>query len=449
MEGDQRQATRCPICGGAAPVDLFGFVECGCGWGGPGDPVEGRRPSARRLTLLDRRIAARAAHRELARIARNKSAASASSLLYIALLSVLSTLIYLVIGALLVGSIILLAQYVLGGFLLGIVLDGLIALYLFWALFGFPRRVYGVVAPTQTYPQLAATLSEVAGRVGVKAPKWVIVYPGAGFYITRRMLWGHAPLPQVAIGVGAASLALMNDHELRAVLAHELAHYQHEHTFFARFFGGAESALRHVIDGLRAGIDHNYSGGHARMNSAFGNLGEAIGTAVVWVVTIPLRLLWFIFHMIRLRLSRANEYEADAIAVEQYGAQAFINGLTAALATAETMRGARVGIRQEMARRNNPNFYSELRRHYAELPASYMGPLRMKTLRGFRSLEDSHPITPDRVRAALLLGAPEPAATQPATPAYSIITPAGAADTEAIERQLTELLFGGGRGRRR
>lgn len=438
----------CPLCGRATPADQFGFVECGCGWGGPGDPLEGRRPSARRFALLDRRIAARAARRELARIARNKSAAGASSLLYIALLSMLSTLIYLVIGALLVGSLALLVFYALGGFWLGFALDGAIALYLFWALFGLPSRPYGIVARASAYPQLAAMLGEVGGRVGVKAPKWFIVYPGAGFYVTRRMLWGRAPLPQRVVGVGAASLALLNDHELRAILAHELAHYQHEHTLFGRFFGGAESALRHIIDGLRAGIDHNYSGGHARMNNAFGNLGEAIGTAVVWVVTIPLRIIWFIFHMVRLRLSRANEYEADATAVEQYGAQAFINGLTAVRATAETMRGARVGIRQEMARRDNPNFFSELRRHYAELPASYMGPLRMKTLRGFRSLEDSHPITPDRVRAALMLGAPEPPVAQPAAPAYSVITPAGAVDTEAIERQLTELLFRSGRRRR-
>jgi Zn-dependent protease with chaperone function len=438
----------CPLCGRATPADQFGFVECGCGWGGPGDPLEGMRPSVRRFALLDRRIAARAARRELARIARNKSASGASSLLYIALLSMLSTLIYLAIGGLLVGSLVLLVFYAMGGFWLGFALDGAIALYLFWALFGLPSRVYGIVARTGAYPQLAAILGEVGGCVGVKAPTWVIVYPGAGFYVTRRMLWGRAPLPQRVVGVGAASLALLNDHELRAILAHELAHYQHEHTFFGRFFGGAESALRHIIDGLRAGIDHNYSGGHARMNSAFGNLGEAIGTAVVWVVTIPLRIVWFIFHMVRLRLSRANEYEADATAVERYGAQAFINGLTAVRATAETMRGARLGIRQEMAWRDNPNFFSELRRHYAELPASYMGPLRMKTLRGFRSLEDSHPITPDRVRAALMLGAPESPAAQPATPAYSAITPAGAADTETIERQLTALLFGGGRRRR-
>jgi hypothetical protein len=170
---------------------------------------------------------------------------------------------------------------------------------------------------------------------------------------------------------------------------------------------------------------------------------------IVWVITLPLRLLWFVFHLLRLRLSRSDEYEADASAIEAYGAQAFINGLSATLAAAATLRGARQGIRQEMVKHNNPNFFSELRRHYAELPASYLGPLRLKTLRGYRSLEDSHPITPDRVRAALLLGAPEPSFAQPPQPAHDIITPVGAPGAGAIEGQLTDILFAAGQRRRR
>jgi hypothetical protein len=80
----------------------------------------------------------------------------------------------------------------------------------------------------------------------VKPPRWVILFPGASFYITHRMLRSRA-----------AALAQMNDRELRAILAHELAHDQHEHTFSARFFGGAESAPHNIIDGMHAGISHH------------------------------------------------------------------------------------------------------------------------------------------------------------------------------------------------
>ncbi|HEU5346193.1 MAG TPA: hypothetical protein VFU60_17730 [Ktedonobacterales bacterium] len=82
MERDQppAEASRCPICGRPTPADQFGFVECACGWGGPGDPVESARGLSRRFTLLDRRLTTRIARRELARIARAKRAESASSL---------------------------------------------------------------------------------------------------------------------------------------------------------------------------------------------------------------------------------------------------------------------------------------------------------------------------------------------------------------------------------
>lgn len=431
----------CPMCGRPTPADQNGFIECRCGWGGPDDPVESARGASRWLTLLDRRLAGNVAHAELARIARTKNAASGRHLLYTAMLSALSAAIYLIIAALLAGSVFLLAQLAMDGVWLGVVLDGVVVFYLLWTLFGVPTRVHGIVAPLTDYPRLAALLGEVAQTIGAKAPRWVILFPGANFYVARRMLWGHALTPQVALGVGVPCLAQMDDLELRAVLAHELAHYQYEHTFFARFFWGAEAALHNIIDGMHAGIETNYKGRYHISRTNETTLATMIGVLIIWVLTLPLRLLWFIFHLLRMRLSRADEYEADATAIEAYGARAFINGLAAVLATQETLRGARQSIRQEMAKHNNSNFFSELRRHYTELPASYRGPMRTKTLRGYRTLENSHPITPDRIRAAYLLGAPEPRATHAPQPAHEIITPAGASDASAIERQLTDMLF--------
>jgi hypothetical protein len=197
----------CPLYGRATPADQFGFVECACGWGGPDDPVESARGASRWFTLLDRRLASSVAHRELARIARSKSAASARNLLYIAALSALSMAIYLIVGALFVGSVVLFVQYLLAGVWLGAALGGVIVLYLFWALFGFPQRITGIVAPLATYPRLEVTVGEVAARIGVKPPRWIILFPGANFYIVRRMLWGHAGAPQITLGVGAAALA--------------------------------------------------------------------------------------------------------------------------------------------------------------------------------------------------------------------------------------------------
>ncbi len=455
----------CPICGKPTSADQFGFVECVCGWGGPGDPVESVRGASRAFTLLDRRLAGKMARGELARIARKKSVASSGDLLYLALLTIMSTVIYLVIGALFVGSIIWFVQLLMVRAWIGAVLVGIIVLYLYWALFGLPQRIRGIVAPVSDYPRLAAVLAEVAQRVGVKTPRWVILIPGANFSLNRRMLWGRSLFPQVVVGVGAASLAQMNDLEIRAILAYLLAHYRHEHTLIARFFRGAETALFHIIDGMRAGISTNFAfrgvkdGVLADSPSIFRirnsyytarantNIAMMAAAFVLWIVLLPLRLLWFVFHLMRLRQSRANEYEADAAAIEAYGPQSFINGLTAALATAATLRGSRAGIINEMAKRNNPNFFDELRRHYDQLPASILGDIRRNATRDYRSLERSHPITPDRIRAAILLGIPDPVVAQIPQSAAHLLTPAGAADASGVERQLTGILFGSAKRR--
>ncbi|HEX8983747.1 MAG TPA: M48 family metalloprotease [Ktedonobacterales bacterium] len=449
----------CPICSKPTSADQFGFVECVCGWGGPGDPVESVRGASRAFTLLDRRLAGSMARRELARIARKKSVASSGDLLYLALLTVMSTVIYLVIGALFVGSIIWFVQLLMGRAWIGAVLAGVIVLYLYWALFGMPQRIRGIVAPISDYPRLAAVLAEVAQRVGVKTPRWVILFPSANFSLNRRMLWGRSLFPQMVVGVGAASLAQMNDLEIRAILAYLLAHYRHEHTLLARFFRGAETAMYHIIDGLVAGISTNFAFRGVKEGTLTGspsifrlrneyytarsntNIAMMAAVFVLWIVLAPLRLLWFVFHLMRLRQSRASEYESDAAAIETYGPQSFINGLTAALATAATMRGSILDIRDEMVKRNDPNFFAELRRHYAELPANYLGEIRKRATLDYRSLERSHPITPDRIRAAILLGIPDPVVAQTPQSAAHLLTPAGAADASGVERQLTDILF--------
>lgn len=439
----------CPVCKHAALPDQFGFVECACGWGGPGDPVEAARGFSRWVTLRDRRLATGVAQRELARIAKTGRPTSARNLLYAALLSLLSVAIYLIVGALFVGSVVLFVQTVMAENWVGAVLVGLIVLYLFWALFGLPQKVEGIVAPIAEHPRLAATMGEIAARVGVKPPRWVVLAPDADFWIARKMLWGRALTPQIVVAIGVAALTQMNDPELRAVLTHELAHYRREHTFFVRFFGGAERALAHIIDGIKAGISTNYKNDWYAQHRSSSSLAVLVGVVIIWIVTLPLRLLWFVFHLLRMRLSRSDEYEADRMAIQTYGARSFTQGLMALISSEETLRGAGASIVDDMKRRNNPNLYAELRRHYAELPSDAIERMRWRAVKGYRGLEQTHPITPDRVRAALLIATPEPALAFRLQPVSNIITPAGAPDASETELRLTQIIFARGKRRRR
>lgn len=369
--------------------------------------------------------------------------------LYTALLAFLSTAIYLLIGALLAGSGALLVQYVQQGLWLGVVIVALVVIYLFTAIFGFPKRAHAVIAPLSDYPRLEALVREAATRVGARAPRWVAITPDARLALERRALWGRAPLPQQTLELGAASLALMNDRELTALLAQKLAYNQLGHSALASYFGSAESALLGIIDAARIGADTQRRA--YRNARTYSSAWTMVIVILITIATLPLRFVWFGFHLLRLRRNHASFFDADAEAATAYGPQAFLNGLTAIYATNSTLRGAREGIRQDMARHNNPNFYAELRRHYAELPADYLGELRMKAIRDYRSLERLRPITPDRIRAALLLGTPEPpsaGASGAPQPAYAVLTPRGAADPSGVELQLTDLLFTSPKGRR-
>lgn len=431
-------AAKCPVCERPVYADSAGFLECACGWGGPGDPAEAARGLSRAVTLFDRRMAARIAWRDLKRITENKGATSPRGPLYLLALLALSTLVYLALGALIAGAIGLMVYYVTDGLWVGVVLDAVVLLYLYTALFGFPTRSRAIVAPLSAYPRLEALTREVAGRVKVKPPRWVILVPGANFFISRRMLWGKALLPQTVLGVGVAGLALLSEQELRALLAHELAHHRYAHTLSALYFGYAERALHSVISAARQGIETNTRGtrGVHGMNDVGLNVGIMLAVVVVWIVTLPLRLLWVIFHLLRLRISRSHEFQADAEAVRIYGTETFINMETGVLAAAATMRGAGEGLLKAMRQRDTPNFFAELRRHYAELPADYLGEMRMKATREYRTLLSTHPIMPDRIRAALIEAVAAPP-SGPTDPAWRVITPKGAPDPEAIEIELT------------
>jgi hypothetical protein len=59
----------------------------------------------------------------------------------------------------------------------------------------------------------------------------------------------------------------------------------------------------------------------------------------------------------------------------------------------------------------------------------------------FRTLANDHPTTPDRLRAAYATFGALPPSPAPTMPAYMLLTPAGLSDAEAVEMELTKMLF--------
>jgi Zn-dependent protease with chaperone function len=304
-------------------------------------------------------------------------------------------------------------------------------------LYRRPPRPKGIEAPRMQFPRLAAALTEVSQRVGAPVPHRVILTPHAEAFV-----YPHRPLRrffrrELVLGLGMGALPLLAEVDLKTILAHELAHYRHGDPTQHRYFSGAENALARLIDILR--IDDSPSRRIMRSGRSRGSVTDGIMLAelVMGLVMLPIRAIWMLFHLLRLRESRMAEFAADRIAARSYGALSFINGLTGLAMAADTLRGAGRSFVGEMRKHGGTNLYAELRHHYAALPPTLICQLRVKAAPDFRALERTHPSTPDRLRAVYGMGILPPG--EPYRPSIELLVPAGATSADAVEAELTNL----------
>jgi Zn-dependent protease with chaperone function len=388
------------------------------------------------------------AHRDLARLASGAWRPGRLSLGYRVVLVAASTLVYAVALTLLLGSIILVIKFVLDQAWLGVVVFGILAVATLLSLFVGRPNLRGIEASRQRFPRLWEALDEVAGRVGARAPQRVVVLPD-----TRAFVFQHRPARRLfrrerVLALGAGYLPLLSQTELKALLAHELAHFRHGHTVLHLYVGRAQLALAHLLATLRETVaSQTGSNRPVRWRGGSGNASVLAATLLMWIPTLPLRVLYTLFHLLRLAESRAAEFDADLTAVQAYGTPAFIGMLTAIGVTTRTFWRASASLGAEMAKHQSRSYYTELRRHYAGLPPEIIEQLRAEGIREYRTLEHSHPIAPDRLRAAAQAGAPTPTGAS-AEPAVQVLVPAGADSADVIEAELTALLFSRKQGRR-
>ncbi len=434
----------CPLCGKPVGPDQLGFIECVCGWGGKDDPLALSRGLTRWWMRIDRRVATAQAQRDLARLAALQTSSIAPGVAYQLLLIVAATVVYLVLFGLAVGGAYLTLSLAHDQAWIGVALTGAGTLIIVLALLHPHRHPRGIEAPVIKYPLLAQALTDVGKRLDVPPPTRVLFMPGTGIHLFLRHPLRRAFRRELVVVIGVSGLALLSEVELRVLLAQQLAYYRHGDTLLHNYLTGAGGALRYLIDLVQAEVDTQVNGlrrAARRLRYGGYNTGVSYVTVLVmWTVLLPFRIFWTCYHWLSLRESRSAVFDADRAAVGAYGVDAFVHGLANLHVVQRTLRGSLTGIRQEMAKHNEQNFYAELRRHYQGLPESVLEELRRSAIVEFRSLERTHPITPDRIRAALLV----PVATRPdpaSASASSLLTPAGADDAQALEVELTGRLF--------
>lgn len=434
----------CPLCGKPVVSDSLGLVECACGWSGADDPLESARGISRFITRIDRRFATRSAHADLRKMTARGAALPRVGPLYSAVLFVASSLVYLAVGVVVAWLAWSAVVWALEGAWLGVFIAVMFLALVVVSVYEGRPRLKGVEATRERFPRLFATLDEVGAVVRAPTPTRVVLLPRAEAFVFQHRPARRFFRRELVLGLGAGALPLMSDVDLKAILAHELAHFGMGHTSLHRYYGRAEALLVGLLQtmfeavGAQTGRSPNRRYRYVGYSTASSTI-VLLGTCIVWIISLPLRLILVGFHLLRLAESRAAEFDVDRAAVRAYGPQAFADGLTGAIVADNTMRGAFSAIREEMLRSREGNFYAAMRRHYDQLPAPIIAKLRLDATKEYRSLERSHPTTPDRLRAAFLAGAtPSPA---PTGPAVNLIVPAEAADASAVELALTALLL--------
>ena len=266
-----------------------------------------------------------------------------------------------------------------------------------------PDADLGPVLDRTDAPLLFSAVNDVAKKLGVKSPGQIrLTYlPCCGV-----VAWGRSQ----ALVLGLPLLRVLTFAELRAVLAHELAH-------LAR--GDATRAARSArfVAGLRQALDH--SGARTR-----GPLG-------VWARTCDRLASWLLGP-----IARGQEARADRSSAAIAGGSAAASALVKVALVQPLFR--EVLEHYDPAEPDAPNLYAFFRAFWFRLPVESHSAMRLQILTSPDGNSDpAHPPLPDRL--ALLQAYPDPVGT----PAASETTPATAllGDLEGFEQMLHNRLY--------
>lgn len=265
-----------------------------------------------------------------------------------------------------------------------------------------PDSDLGPVLSRVDAPQLFSSLETMARKLGVRPPGQVrLTYlPCCGV-----VAWGRSR----ALIIGLPLLRVLTHGELRAVLAHELAHLAH---------GDATGAARSArfVEQLKLAVEE--AGGRAR-----GPLGA-------WARFCLREAAWLIEPVARGQEARADRLSA-IIAGGGVAASALVKVAVVQPLFREVLQ------HYDPNHPDFPNLYAFFRAFWFRLPAESHSDMRLRVLTSRDGTHDpAHPPLPERL--ALLQSYPDPACLNgDAHPATTLL-----GDLEIFEQMLHNRLFG-------
>ncbi len=287
------------------------------------------------------------------------------------------------------------------------------------SLFARPARGgFGLPKKPRDCPRLYELLGDVARRVDTTAVDEVYISPGSGIGVHQegRGPFGIFGVARRVLTLGFATVSFISVGELRAILAHEYAHFSHHDTFYSRFVYQIMLSIEQALEGMgRSGGKLNY------INPFF------------WF----LYLYYKAYSLLAAGFSRSREFLADRMASLLFGSDVFASALVKVSTDGVLFEQTVYGNVARMLDQNQAftNMYAALREAG---PVDGAGPQRDALVEAMRNekpaLYGSHPTSRERLEAV----APLPRARDvDARPARALFD-----NPEKLEEELTEFLTG-------
>lgn len=162
----------------------------------------------------------------------------------------------------------------------------------------------GIETSPATQPVLWAEARNLASTLGAPAPDRIHLVPGVTAFVSQESRLLGLVKGEVVLGVGLGLLSVLNEAELRAVLAHEFGHITGGDTRLGPLVHRAQRKIQQTVHVL-----------------------EEDGRLVKALIARPFRLYFLLFRRTTMAVSRAQERAADRAAVRVAGGPAAIRAL--------------------------------------------------------------------------------------------------------------------------
>jgi Zn-dependent protease with chaperone function/tetratricopeptide (TPR) repeat protein len=275
---------------------------------------------------------------------------------------------------------------------------------------------FGMKKTEQDCPRLHASLREVAQKTATDAIDDVYIAPGSaiGVHQEGRGPFGMFGVKRRVLTLGLSTMHYLTISELKAILAHEYAHFSHRDTVYSRFIYQVTLSIENALMGMA-----QFGGSVNYVNPFY------------WFFWLYYRA----YSLLASSFSRSREFLADRMAVRLYGKKAFVSGLTK-VATDGAFFEASIyhNISSLLSQgKSFVNMYEAFRAHRdAGLSAEQRQTMYSEMLKEKASWFHTHPTYAERVQATIgYPDAPE-AEDESALKLFE--------DPDALEREMTEYL---------